>query len=321
MSEIAGALEAKKSKRRLIAFFTALFIVLCAGAIFSTLIYGNSPGGMGYLFGEFIGAGFVASLLGFPARQTTYMPAAVLIATGLFVGIANAPKLIESIDAREGMKALTGLHDPPQIDKALDKNPSNTFLQLTAGTIKLAQETGRATERLSAEIEPPGLANINLTSASRDDLRGYLSSLQIAEINAAAAMPSYVALLKKERSEIENLSRSLKISDSVTRDLLKGVDSRQGRELAFASKMMAARAELYRALENYTAILIQQHGRYTVDANGQYHLADRSALDGFNVAANAVNAATKKVNELDGVGKQLENYQQEGWKNFVDKTH
>jgi hypothetical protein len=256
-------------------------------------------------------------VIGFFARRATYTPAVVVAVAGLQVGILNAPKLIESIDARKGMAAISEVRDPTQIDQALKKDPSNTFLQLMAGAMRLAQETNAATLKLSEEIEPSALANINLTSATRADLEAILRNLKIAETNAEAAMPKYVALLKKERSDVEHLSRSLNASDDVTRNLLDGVDKRQARGLALASKMLAARADLYRASETVVGFLIQQYGHYTVAANGQFLFADQPALDRFNVAANALNAATTKLNQVDAERKQLEQYQQEGWNKLV----
>jgi ABC-type arginine/histidine transport system permease subunit len=87
--------------------------------------------------------------------------------------------------------------------------------------------------------------------------------------------------------------------------------------VTFVPKMVAARADLYRALETYTAILIQQYGNYSINANGQFVFADRSALDRFNSAANAVNVATTKLNELDAQRKQVEQSQKDAWKTFV----
>src|SRR5262249_20232633 len=144
------------------------------------------------------------------------------------------------------------------------------------------------TKKLSDDIEPPSLADIDYKSATRTDLEACLRDLKIAETNAAAAIPRFEALLKNERSEMENFAHSLNLSASLTSDFLNGVDKRQARNLAFVPKMIAARADLYRVMETYTAILIQQYGKYSISANGQFVFSDRSALDRFNLAANAV---------------------------------
>ena len=180
-----------------------------------------------------------------------------------------------------------------------------------------AQETDLATAKLLAEIEPPALGkDINFAIATRADLQAYLNDLRTAETNATAAMPRFDALVKKERDDVESLSRSLNISDDLSRNLLTGVDNRQTIFSAFVSRMMAAQAELYRALAGYIAILVEQYGNYTVKPNGQFEFRDSSVVVGFNVAANAVKAAAKRVAELDVEGKQLTKSQQKGWERF-----
>src|SRR5262249_19492819 len=246
-----------------------------------------------------------------PARRTTYAPAVVLVVAAVAVGVINTPKLIESIDARRGMKELSALRDPSEIEQALKKNPSNKILQPMARAAKLAQETDLATAKLLAEIEPPALGkNINFATATRADLQAYLNDLRTAETNATAAMPRFDAVVKKERDDVESLSRSLNIRDDLSRN------NRQTIFSAFVSRMMAAKAELYRALARYIAVLVEQYGNYTVKPNGQFEFRDSSVVVGFNVAANAVKAAAKRVAELDVEGKQLTKSQQKGWERF-----
>ncbi|MGA8002115.1 MAG: hypothetical protein WCA05_10730, partial [Pseudolabrys sp.] len=130
------------------------------------------------------------------------------------------------------------------------------------------------------------------------------------------AMPRFAAVAKKERDDVESLSRSLNVSDDLTRNVLAGVDKRQAKFLAFTSEMMAARVELYRALGTYVAVLVEQHGNYTAEPNGQYQFQNSSVVVGFNVAANAVKVAARRVAELEVEGKQLTKSQQEGWERF-----
>ena len=111
-------------------------------------------------------------------------------------------------------------------------------------------------------------------------------------------MPHIAVVAKKERDDVESLSRSLNVSDDLRRNLLAGVDKRQATFLAFTSKMMAARVELYRALATYVAILVEQYGNYTVEPNGQYQFQNNSVVVGFNVAANAVKVAARRVAEI-----------------------
>ena len=76
-----------------------------ARSILSDYIYGNSPDGIAYIFGQFIVATIVCSLIAIPARRLTYTPAIVLVAAAVAVVVGNASKLGESIDGRQGMKA------------------------------------------------------------------------------------------------------------------------------------------------------------------------------------------------------------------------
>jgi X-X-X-Leu-X-X-Gly heptad repeat protein len=102
-------------------------------------------------------------------------------------------------------------HDSPRQGKDQSDNISQLTAgvnQLTAGVNKVMQETSRAGAMLSAGIEPPPLANTLASAKSRADLERYLSTLKMAEANAASAMPRYDALLTQERNEIENLSHS-----------------------------------------------------------------------------------------------------------------
>ncbi|MFZ2090173.1 MAG: hypothetical protein WAU99_00425 [Pseudolabrys sp.] len=307
----------EKNRRRLIALLVVLPIVLGVGAIFSTYIYDNSPAGIGKLISELFGAGLLVLIFAIPARRATYTPAIALAIAALAVGVGNTLKLIDSIDARRGMKELSAVRDPSQIEQALKKDPSNTFLQLMTGAAKLAQYTDRTTAELLTEIEPPALGkDINFATATRAALQAYLSNLKTAETNAEAAMPRFAAVAKKERDDVESLSRSLNVSDDLTRNVLAGVDKRQAKFLAFTSEMMAAGVELYRALGTYVAVLVEQHGNYTVEPNGQYQFQNSSVVVGFNVAANAVKVAARRVAELEVEGKQLTKSQQEGWERF-----
>ena len=111
----------EKNRRRLTALLIVLSIVLGVGAIFSTYIYDNSPTGIGKLIGELFGAGLLVLIFAIPARRATYTPAIALAIAALAVGVGNTLKLIDSIDARRGMKELSAVQDPSQIEQALKK--------------------------------------------------------------------------------------------------------------------------------------------------------------------------------------------------------
>jgi len=138
----------------------ALAIVLCVGAIFSTVIYNNSAEGIAFLAGEFTGPAFFLFALTWLVsrvwrqRPSTYTAAIVVVITALTVGLSNWQKLHGGIAAREATTALKDVRDPGATEQALKRNPSNALLQLTAAVVKEALETHRLAQKLSDEIEP-----------------------------------------------------------------------------------------------------------------------------------------------------------------------
>ena len=130
-------------------------------------------------------------------------------------------------------------------------------------------------------------------------------------------MPRYEALLTQERNEIENLSHSLNIADNLTRDLLNRVDKEHAERLAFVSQTLAARAEIYRALENTVAVAIQHYGSYSVDPNNRLRFADCSATDQFNAATRAVSVAMANLNEVAAEGRELDQSERKAWRSFA----
>ena len=309
---------AEQSRRRWLSFLIVLFIVLVVGAIYSSYIYNNSAQGIGSLFGELIGFGIIPLLFAIPARRATYAPAVVLAVAALWVGISNASKLIEGIESGNAVAAIRAEQGPHAIEQAVEKNPSNPALRLLGNVNEIAGQTNETVKRVSLEIEPPELSKqIDYSTASRAELQAYYSALKRAEANAKAAWPRYVALYKDERDQIEQMSRSTNISDDVRSSLLKGVDTRQGRFLNLARKMLPAQSELYGAIANYVAIIAAQYGNYNVQPNGQFVFRDQSVVPRFNDAANRLNVAGKKVQELEVERGQLVKYQREGWDRFV----
>jgi hypothetical protein len=299
-------------------FFIALAGVLIAGALLSSIIYNNSIEGIAYLAGEFVGAAVILSLLSLPWRRSTYTGTIVLVIATLSVGLSNRQKLIDGVAAREGMAALTNARDPGQVEKALEQNPSNVVLQLAASAFKEAQETKRLVERLTAEIEPSSLdKEIDHAKATRADLEAYRRDLKVAEGNASASMPRYLALLKDERRKVEAFGQSLKVDEGVVRNLLSGIDKRHARFAGLTSKLLTAHEEFYRAYGNAFAILIEQFGNYKVDASGRFIFQNQSIASRYNVASDAVSRAANRLAELAEEEKQLVKFQQDGWERFV----
>jgi hypothetical protein len=232
--------------------------------------------------------------------------------------LANFGKQQESIAARETQTALQGITDASQIAEAIRQHPSNKSLQLIAMATKAANESNVAIEKLTNEIEPPAISkNINLGAASRNDLEALRRDLKTAEANATTFMPRYVALLKTEHDNVEKYALSLHLEKDTIRRFLHDLDKRHGEITAFISKLLPARADYYRAYENYVAVLAGEFGAYKV-VNGEFIFQLQRTVDRYNLAANAMTVAAKRVAELEAERKSLLKSQQEGWEQFVN---
>jgi hypothetical protein len=232
--------------------------------------------------------------------------------------VADLGNLQESIAARESQTALQGVTDPKQIDEALKQHPSNKFLQMIAMATRAANETNAAIEKLSNEVEPPAISKAtNLGAASRSDLEALRRDLKTAEANATTFVPRYVALLKTERDNLERYALTLHAGKDAVGRFLDNIDRRHAETTAFASRMLLARAEFYRAYEKYVGVLVGEFGAYKV-ANGQFMFPLQRTAERYNVAANAMTAAAKRVAELEEERKTLMQSQLAGWEQFVN---
>jgi hypothetical protein len=241
----------------------------------------------------------------------------VVLSVGAYF-VADLRKLQDSIAARESQTALQGITDPRQMDEALRQHPSNKFLQMMAMATRAADETSAATEKLSNEVEPPAISKgINLGAASRSDLEALRRDLKTAEANATALMPRCVALLKTERANVEKYALSLHLDKDTISRLLDRLDRRQAEITALISRTSSARADFYRAYENYVAVLVGEFGSYKV-VDGQFIFPFQHTVDRYNVAAHAMTAAAKRVAELEEERKRLLKSQQEGWERLVN---
>lgn len=231
--------------------------------------------------------------------------------------MADPGKLQDIIAARESRTALQDISDPGQIAEALRQHPSNKFLRMTAMASKAAAETDAAIEKLSGEIEPPAISkNTNLGAASRSDLEALRRDLKTAQANAAALVPRTTALLKAERDNVEKFARSLYLDKDTLGSLLQNIDKRREEIAALTSRISAARDESYRAYENYVAVLVTEFGAYKV-VNGEFIFPFQRTVDRYNVAAQAMTAAAKRVAELEEERKRLLTSQRERWVQFV----
>lgn len=239
----------------------------------------------------------------------------VVFAAGTYF-LADLRKLQDDMAARARQTDLQAATDPKQIDAALKQQPQNRLLQTIAMATGAADETDAAIDKLSSDIVPSGVSRpINLGTASRDDLEALRRDLKTAEANATSSLPQYVALLKAERDTIEKYARSHGEKDAAVR-LLQSIDKRQAETTALMSRMLPARADFYRAYDNYVAVLIREFGTYKVD-NGQFVFPFQLAVNRYNAAAQAMNAAAARVAELEQERKGLQASQQERWTQLV----
>ncbi len=240
-----------------------------------------------------------------------------VVAGALSVGVHYLGKLQENIAGQESRIALEAINNATSIDEALARYPSNRFLKLIAMATTAAVETNAASEKLSREIEPPALSgNITSTAASRGNLEALRRDLKIAETNATTLMPRYLALLKAERDRLENDARFLSVEKNVVSRFMESVDRRHAEIAAVIAKMLAARADYYRAYDKCVAALLGEFGIYKV-TNGQFIFPIQYMADRYNVAANAMTSAATRAAELEQERKILAQPPLKGWEQLV----
>ena len=186
---------------------------------------------------------------------------------------------------------------------------------MIAMATKAANETSAAIEKLSNEAEPPALSkDINLSTASRSDLEDLRRDLKAAEAKATTLMPGVIALIKAERDRVETYALSLHAGKDIVGRFLDDVDKRHAET---TSRMLSARADYYRAYEDYVAVLAGEFGAYKV-VNGQFIFPLQRTVDRYNAAAQAMTVAAKRLAELQEERRQLMQSQQQRWEQFVN---
>jgi hypothetical protein len=231
--------------------------------------------------------------------------------------VADLGRLQDLIAARQGQAALQGITDASQIDAALRQSPSNRFLRMMAMATRAADETNATIDKMSDDIEPPAISKAgNPGTASRSDIEALRRDLKTAEANATAFAPRTIAVLKAERDNVETYAVSLHLGKDASGRLLDNIDKRHAETAASASDMSSARADFYRAYQNYVALLVGEFGAYKV-VGGQFIFPLQRTVDRYNVAAQAMTAAAKPVAELDEERKTLLQSQRERWRRFV----
>ena len=240
----------------------------------------------------------------------------VLCVGGWFAG--DLSRLQDRFSARESQAALQAIGEPGQLDEALRQHPANKFLQMMAMAIKAANKTSAATEKLTSEIEPPAISKAtNLGAMSRSDLEALGRDLKTAEANATAFLPRYVAVLKTERDDVEKYALSLHLGKDTMRRLLDNIDQRHADITALISRTLPARADYYRAYENYVAVLVKEFSGYRV-VNGEFIFPFQHVVNRYNAAAEAMSVAAKRVNDLEAERRSLQQSQQDGLVQLVN---
>ena len=241
----------------------------------------------------------------------------IVISVGAWFA-GDLSRLQDRFSARESQAALQAISDPAQLDEALRQHPANKFLQMMAMATRAANETSAATEKLTSEIEPPAISKAgNLGALSRNDLEALRRDLKTAEANATAFLPRYVAVLKTERDIVEQAALSLHLGKDTVRRLLDNIDKRHAEITVLTSRTLSARADYYRAYENYVAVLVREFGAYRV-VNGEFIFPFQHVVDRYNAAADAMTVAAKRVSDLEAEGRNLLKSQQDGLVQLVN---
>jgi hypothetical protein len=239
----------------------------------------------------------------------------VVFAAGAWFA-ADLGKLQENISAQESRQAVQDITDVRQIGEVFKKYPSSKFLQVMAMATRAADETAAAAEKMLSEVAPPAAArDFNFGAASRADLEALRRDIKTAQTNAADFMPRLAELLKRERDKVKTDALWHLKADTATA-LLDNIDKRHAETTALMARLLPARAEFYLAYENFVALLIGEFGTYKV-VNGQLIFPYQRAVDRYNVAANAMTSATKRVAQLEEERRALVKAGQERWVQFV----
>jgi hypothetical protein len=217
------------------------------------------------------------------------------------------------VSAQEAHAMLLGIGSPDQLEIALKEHPSSNVLKLMAKATKVADDTKKAIDQLSAQIEPVPLSKEpDFTSVNRDELDAFRRDLGTAEENARAFLPRYAAIFKAEREQIESAAISLHVPQEISSQLLDGVTQRQAKALNAIALILSARADYYRAYDKYVAFLSSELGSFRVVA-GQFIFPLQRTVERYNVAAQAMTSAGRRVAELETAMKKQEQPLPEEW--------
>jgi len=242
----------------------------------------------------------------------------VIACLGLGYYVGDLAKFQTANSAKQSQTALRGVTDPEQLERVLKQYPSNIMLKIVALANKDLGEIDAAARRLLNDAEPRDfLKPIDLGAYSRSDLDTLRRDVKTAQSNAATVAPRYIALVNDARAKLENDARSLDVENGTISEFMTMIDEQHAEMMTLASKVLAARAEYYNAFEQCVAVLVREFGIYKV-TNGQVIFPFQSTADGYNRAAAAMDAAAKRIAELEDERTTLRRSQLNRWKIFVD---
>lgn len=253
-----------------------------------------------------------------PALVLSLLCVFVIACLGIGYYVGDLAKFQTVNPARESQTALRGASDPEQLDRVLRQYPSNKMLKMVALANKDSVEIDAAARRLLSDAEPRDfLKPVDLGAYSRSDLDALRRDVKTAQSNAATVTPRYVALLNDQRAKLETDTRSLDMENGTVSEFMAMIDEQHAEMIALTSRVLAARAEYYNAYEQCVAVLIRELGNYKV-TNGRVVFPVQSTADSFNRAVTALDAAAKRIAELENERTTLRRSQLNRWKSFVD---
>ena len=254
-----------------------------------------------------------------PALVLSLLCILVIACLGLGYYVGDLTKFQTVDSAQESRTALRGVNDPEQLGRVLEQHPSNKMLKMVALANKDFGEIDAAARRLLNDAEPRDfLKPVDLGAYSRSDLDTLRRDVKTAQSNAATVTPRYVALVNDARAKLENDARLLNVENDTLSEFMTMIDEQHAEMMTLASKVLAARAEYYNAFERCVAVLVREFGIYKV-TNGQVIFPLQSTADTYNRAATAMDAAAKRIAELDNERTVLRRSQLNRWKSFVDR--
>jgi len=227
-----------------------------------------------------------------------------VFAVGVYLS-GQLAKLQEGMAVRQNRTASQGATEAKQPSESAKPRAEDKFPALLAMANKAADETDVAIESLTNEIAPPGIWKTIafFATAGPGDLEALRRDLKTAEANARTFLPRYVAIVKAEHDSLDQYARA-NADRSTAASFLASLDRRQAAITDFASRMLSARADYYRAYDNYVAFLAREYGAFKVD-KGQFVFPLQFTYDRYNRVARAMTDAANRVGELDQEGKTL----------------